>query len=66
MKKIKYEKPIVRRLGHDSKAKGTDACTTGPTIGNNNCNLGASAARRCGGGSSFGQPTVCIAGPAVS
>jgi hypothetical protein len=66
MKKIKYEKPLVRRLGYDSEAKGTDSCATGPEIGVANCKAGPSAASRCGPGNSFSVPNVCISGSAAS
>jgi hypothetical protein len=66
VEKTGYEKPILVRLGFDSEAKGTDACTTGPSVGTNNCNIGVSANKRCAAGTNYGQPTVCITGPAVS
>jgi hypothetical protein len=66
MKKVGYEKPILMKLGFDSEARGSSACTTGPTIGVNNCKAGESANSRCGPGNSFSQPTVCIAGSVAS
>jgi hypothetical protein len=66
MKKIKYEKPIVRRLGYDSRAKGSDSCAAGPTIGVQNCKVGQSAASRCGAGDYYNVPNVCISGSAAS
>jgi hypothetical protein len=66
MKKIKYEKPIVRRLGFDSEARGSISCATGPSIGINNCKAGDSANSRCGAGNYFSVPNVCISGSAAS
>ncbi len=66
MKKIKYEKPLVRSLGYDSEAKGSSSCATGPSIGVQNCKAGESAGSRCAVGSSFNVPNVCISGSVAS
>jgi hypothetical protein len=66
MKKIKYEKPIVQRLGYDSEATGSSSCATGPTIGVQNCKAGDSASARCGAGNYYSVPNVCISGSAAS
>ena len=66
MKKIKYEKPLVRRLGYDSEAKGSSSCAAGPTIGIQNCKAGESAGSRCSVGGSVDVPNVCISGSAAS
>ncbi len=66
MKKVGYEKPILMKLGFDSEARGSDSCSTGPTIGIQNCKDGVSAGGRCGAGNSFSQPNVCITGSVAS
>jgi hypothetical protein len=66
MKKIKYEKPIVRSLGYDNGAKGSISCATGPSIGIQNCKAGESAGSRCSVGSSVDVQNVCISGSVAS
>jgi hypothetical protein len=66
MKKVGYEKPILMKLGFDSEARGSSACTTGPSIGINNCKAGDSANSRCGAGNYYSVATVCISGSAAS
>jgi hypothetical protein len=54
MKKVKYEKPVVRRLGYDSRVMGI-YCIAGSkanTLGN--CNAGTRAHFTCTGGGQVG------------
>ncbi len=66
MAKVGYEKPILVELGYDDKAMGADACTAGPQVGVNNCNIGSGANKNCVGGTAYGVPTACISGSVAS
>ena len=62
MKKIKYEKPIVRRLGYDSEVvAGT--CLSGPGFAAG-CGKG-NKAETCTQGTSV-APVICIQGGAAA
>ena len=61
MKKIKYEKPIVRRLGYDSKIVA-GMCNVGPNFA-----LGCGKGQRaetCTQGTTV-APVICLQGGAV-
>jgi hypothetical protein len=62
MRKGKYEKPILQKLGYDSWVMGT-VCSSGPS-NKEPCGGGSIAQTTCGGGADVGQGTVCLQGPA--
>jgi hypothetical protein len=62
MKKIKYEKPIVRRLGYDSEVVA-GICNTGPGFASG-CGKG-NKAETCTQGTTV-APVICLQGGAPS
>jgi hypothetical protein len=61
MKKEKYEKPIVQRLGYDRTAMGIYCVSGGSADSRDNCGGGNRAHLACGGGN--GVATTCATGP---
>jgi len=61
MEKLKYEKPIIQKLGYDRTAMGI-YCVGGSQAGSgDNCPGGNRAHLSCGGGN--GVSTTCATGP---
>jgi hypothetical protein len=61
MEKVKYEKPIIQRLGYDRTVMGV-TCVGGTLAGSkDNCGGGNKANLSCGGGNGVGA--ACATGP---
>ena len=60
MEKVKYEKPIIQRLGYDRTVMGV-ICAGGGKAGGDNCGGGNNANLTCGGGN--GVAATCATGP---
>lgn len=61
MKKERYEKPIVRRLGYDRTVMGITCVIGGAPGSQDNCGGGLRAHLTCGGGNAVGAS--CATGP---